>query len=72
MMSGLEFLTGFARILYPDADVYMEPSSGDYRISVKVSRKELIADKQRACARARAALTPRVVRRRRLHWGKKH
>ena len=67
----LEFLTGFAQKCWPDADVYMSPSTGDYVVSVRVSRKELLANRVEALRRVRAELTARPVKRRRLHWGRR-
>lgn len=70
-VSPFELLLAFARQQWPDADVYMQPSTGDYVVSVRVSRKQLVADRTDALRRTFVSLKPRAVKGRRLHWGRR-
>ncbi len=72
-VSTVEFLRAFAEKRWPDADVYMSPATGDFTVSVRVTQKQVAADRVAALATIVSRLTPRTVdgRRRRLYWGRR-
>jgi hypothetical protein len=69
--SGFDFLRAFAERLWPDAVVNESLATGDFYVSVRVPRKDVVANRLEAARSVKAKLTPRQVTRRRLHWARR-
>jgi len=70
-VSASDLLHAFARQRYPGAEVHTSQSTGDFVVTIPVSRKQLLADRTEALRSLYAKMTPLAVRRRRLHWARR-
>lgn len=68
----MTMLEHFVRRMYPDATVQRCAFEDAYRVTIVVTEREVAKSRvepEAFCRRVAQKLTPRRIRRRRLHWG---